>query len=185
MRLWLSRGGALLVLFALVGVAWSSVAQPLISTILAHRDSIVHSQELLAKYEELNGARAKLDAELRAMRADQKSEGRLLSGSSAQLVGAELQNRIKEMIAGQNASLSSMQTLPVKEESGFQKISIGVTLKADLGALQSLLYTIESQQPYLFIEDLDVQTSAAFANSEKSDQLEIHFDVFGYLPGEI
>ena len=56
-----------------------------------------------------------------------------------QLAGAKLQNRVKELVDASGASLGSMQLLPVREEEGYQRVSMAITLKATVKSLQSIL----------------------------------------------
>jgi hypothetical protein len=75
--------------------------------------------------------------------------------------------------------------LPVREEQGFERISMVVTLTATIESLQKILYAIEDQSPYLFIEDLELQTNRGMmqvSEGEGSRDLQIHFEVFGYTP---
>jgi general secretion pathway protein M len=183
---WASRSAAVAILIAAVAALWLMLVQPLMGAFAEHRESIARSQEMLARYRGLDSARAQIDSNLSKLRAAQANEERLLQGGSAQLVGAKLQNRLKELIEGDGGALTSMQMLPVRDEQGFQRISMAVTLTASIESLQKILYAIEDQSPYLFIEDLELLTNQGFTDvsdgGEESRDLQVHFEVFGYLP---
>jgi general secretion pathway protein M len=138
---------------------------------------------MLAKYQRLDASRSKIDANLQELRSAQESEARVLKGGSTQLVGAELQNHLKGLIESHNANLVSMQVLPVREEQRFQRISMAVTLRATINALQPILFAIEDQSPYLFVEDLELRSNRGFIaeSEEQALELQVQFVVFGYM----
>ena len=184
---WASRSAAFAILIATGAALWLMLVQPLIASYVEHRESIARSQEMLAKYQGLDSTRAQIDSSLDKLHAAQETEERLLKGGSTQLVGANLQNRLKELIEADGGILTSMQVLPVREEQGFQRISMVVTLTATIESLQQILYAIEDQSPYLFIEDLELLTNRGIAEvseGEGSRDLQVHFEVFGYTPSQ-
>ncbi len=181
---WASRMAALIILMMAGVTLWLTLAQPLINSCFEHLNSISRSQAVLAKYQGLASMRGQIDANLQKLQAEQDSEGRLLTGGSVQLVGAKLQNRMKELIEAENGNLTSMQVLPVQEEKGFQRISMAVNLTAPITSLQKIFYAVENQSPYLFIENLQLMGDQRFregAEQEQTDQLQVHFEVFGFM----
>ena len=117
-----SKSAALALLFGVLAAAWLMLVQPLILSFFEHSAAIERSREMLARYQGLASTKSELDSSLQALQAAQKSEERLLRGGSAQLVGAKLQNSVKEFIEQSGGALTSMQVLPVREEEGFQRI---------------------------------------------------------------
>jgi general secretion pathway protein M len=180
---WASRSAAFAILIATGAAFWLMLAQPLIAAFVEHRESIARSQEMLAKYRGLDSTRAQIDSSLHTLHAAQETEERLLKGGSTQLVGAKLQNRLKELIVADGGILTSMQLLPVREEQGFQRISMAVTLTATIESLNQILFAIEDQNPYLFIEDLEVTANRSIMeiSAGGSRDLQVHFEVFGYM----
>jgi hypothetical protein len=184
---WASRGAAIAILIAVIIAFYLTLGQPLIDSFIAHRESITQSQAILAKYQDLNASRAQINTRLKRLRTAQENEGRLLTGESAQLVGAKLQNRLKELVEANNANLGSMQLLAVRQEEGFQRVSMAVALKAPIESLQSILYEIENQSPYFFIEKLELRRDRSFAqmaDSEKESELQVRLEFYGYMPPE-
>jgi general secretion pathway protein M len=177
------KAAAIAILMLIAGAVWLVLIRPLIDSFMTYRESIAQSQEMLAKYQRLDASRSKIDANLQELRSAQESEARVLKGGSTQLVGAELQNHLKGLIESHNANLVSMQVLPVREEQRFQRISMAVTLRATINALQPILFAIEDQSPYLFVEDLELRSNRGFiAESEEQElELQVQFVVFGYM----
>jgi hypothetical protein len=80
-----------------------------------------------------------------------------------------------------------MQLLAVRQEEGFQRVSMAVALKAPIESLQSILYEIENQSPYFFIEKLELRRDRSFAqmaDSEKESELQVRLEFYGYMPPE-
>ena len=180
-----SRGAAVGILIGISAALWFIIVQPTIISFFEHRESIAQSQEMLAKYRGIASTRADLDSSLRKLRAAQETEDRLLTGGSTQLVGAKLQNSLKESIETNGGTLTSMQVMTGREEEGFFRIPIAVTLTSTIEPLEKIIYTIETQNPYLFIENLVIQTNQGFTEASDDEQarnLQVHFDVYGYMP---
>jgi hypothetical protein len=179
----MSRCAALLMLGGAILLLWLVLLQPFVDSWIAHRESIGDSLATLAKYKQLNSSRAAVYQNLQQLRLAQKSESRLLTGGSSQLAGAKLQNHIKEIVDSQKGTLISVQTLPVQDEEGFQKISIIVVLNTNLDSLMTILYDIEYQTPYLFVDGLDIRRNAGVmaSASEGSDTLQVQFEIYGYM----
>src|SRR5262245_46505211 len=168
LSIWTSRAAAIVFLIAVLVAFQFIIGQPLIHSFVANRESIAQSQAILMKYQELNASRGEVGGRLRRLKVAQENEGRLLSGQNAQLVGAKLQNRLKQLLDANNATLGSMQLLTVREEEGFQRVSMAVVLKASIDALQSILYEIENQSPYFFVEKLELRQERGFVRMEDS-----------------
>jgi general secretion pathway protein M len=186
---WASRSAALAILIGIAAALWLYLFQPLLVSFFDHRESLRQSQEALARYEKLNTSRQELEKTLQQVHATQGSEGRLFMGASTQLVGAAIQNRLKALIEAGGGVLISMQMLPVREEEGFRRVPMSISLRATIESLQPILYAIETNSPYLFIENLEARSNrgimgAGLPESEESHELEIRFEVYGYMPSD-
>jgi general secretion pathway protein M len=181
---WMGRSVAVAILIGIGAAAWFMLAEPLIASFFEHRESIARSQEMLVKYKALVSTSKEIDLGLRKLHTAQQNEDRLLKGASTQLVGAMLQNRLKEIIDVNKGSLTSIQVLPVRDEEGFKRIPLAVTLTASVESLQKIVYMIEDESPYLFIENLELQSNRGMmevSEEQGSPDLQIHFEVFGYM----
>jgi hypothetical protein len=184
---WASRTAAIVILIVALIAFQFIIGQPLIDSFIAHRESIAGSQATLMKYQELNASQGEVSSRLRRLKAAQENEGRLLTGENAQLVGAKLQNRLKELLDANNANLGSMQLLAVREEEGFQRVSMAVALKASIDSLQTILYEIENQSPYFFVEKLELRRDRGFVRTTdpaKENELQIRLEFYGYMLSE-
>ena len=139
---------------------------------------------MLVKYKALVSTSKDIDLGLRTLHTAQQNEDRLLKGASTQLVGAMLQNRLKEIIDVNKGSLTSIQLLPARDEEGFKRIPLAVTLTSSVESLQKIVYMIEDESPYLFIENLELQSNRGMmevSEEQGSPDLQVHFEVFGYM----
>jgi general secretion pathway protein M len=85
-----------------------------------------------------------------------------LKGTSPTLAAAELQGLVTRIIDGNQGKIMSSQILPPKDEAkttGPQKIAISVQLGAAIIPLQMILHTLETTEPYLFIDQLTVRAN--------------------------
>jgi hypothetical protein len=60
---------------------------------------------------------------------------------------------------------------------------LAVNLSATMASLQQILYAIEDQSPYLFIEDMELRTSGG-VDDATNPEIQVEFEVFGYMPIE-
>jgi len=87
------------------------------------------------------------------------------------LAGAQLQAYLSQLIAAQHATLISSGVQPATGADAADAIRIEVTVNTTLGALQTLLYQLESGAPYVFVELLNVQQPGTAARSVTQDPL--------------
>ncbi len=115
-----------------------------------------------------------------------------LSGQTANLAAADLQNRLKQTVEGSGGTLVSAQLLPAQNQEGSQVVSVSLRLNCTTEALFDILYKIESARPLLFVDTLSVreQKRRAARPVRKGQQvpetvqdLSVRLDVYGYLRG--
>lgn len=115
-----------------------------------------------------------------------------LSGKTANLAAAELQNRLKQMVEGAGGTLVSSQLLPTQDQEGSQVVSVSLRLNSTTEALFDILYKIESARPLLFVDTLSVReqkrrtarpTRKGQQPPETIHDLSVRLDVYGYLRG--
>jgi general secretion pathway protein M len=181
---WISRLSAFTLLILLVAALHVILGQPLIDSFREHRASIVASKGMLARYQQLNSSRAQMHGRLQQVQEAYESQGRLLTGQSSQLAGADLQNRLKYLVEANNAELGSMQLLSVREEEGFRRISVTISFTSAIDSLRSIIYEIETQAPYLFVKKLELRRNRSLINAstlDDADELKITLEAFGYM----
>lgn len=162
-------------------VLWIIFVEPVRLAFDAQESRIARATDLLERYERETGGEADLRAEIERLRRTAGASDPFLTGGSAQIIAATLQNRIQTLVDGETGEVRSIQVLPESEEDGFEKIGLRVTLTAAIPTMQKIFYDIETAVPALFIENLDVRTNIRRRrNTEATSRVQIRFDVFGY-----
>ena len=92
-------------------------------------------------------------------------------------VGAEAQQRVRNIATVAGLTITSSQVLPAKTEGGFDRIPLVVRLEGELGALQAVLAVLASEKPVIHFEGMSVQTIGA-VRSEVPQKLNLQFNLF-------
>jgi general secretion pathway protein M len=148
-----------LLIAALLG-AYQLVLLPLI---IGHRQiesTIVHTQELLQRYRALAEGRTQLAEQVSAQKEALKATAGYLTGPSHALAAAALQDRAKSVIERAQGELRSTQILPAQAlETGIpmRRTALRIKFAVDIEGLQKVLYGLETGDPYVFVEELDIQ----------------------------
>ncbi|MCG7899258.1 MAG: type II secretion system protein GspM [Candidatus Thiodiazotropha lotti] len=105
-----------------------------------------------------------------------------LTAEAPGIAYAELQQQIKEIIGSAGGVALSTQLVqePQSEQESAEKIIVRVRMQGDSYSLQKLVQAIEQRNPLLFFERLTIAAPAK-SKSDKAEQLDIRFDVYGYF----
>jgi len=185
---WVSRTAAVVLLLAILATVYVYVAAPLV---VAHRttdEDIERTRDLLVRYEAIAATRQTYQRQLEELSSRQVGRGTYLAAESDALASAELQGRIRAAVNAHGGTLRSIQTLPVKSEGAFLRVSVRVQFTAPMVAFHRVLYGLESEQPFVFVDNLDVRNRRAARRAALEDfdpQLMIRFDLSGYLRPEL
>jgi general secretion pathway protein M len=121
------------------------------------------AQELSDRNEQL----ARLEAGVRSKR-DARGPLKVTAAPAAAFVdaptvgiaGASLQAHIAHL-AGHHATLVSFAVQPAAATEAADSVRVEASMDINLGALQMLLYELESGTPYVFVESMTVRPTAA------------------------
>jgi general secretion pathway protein M len=176
---------------ALLLVAVLALVQLLVLPVLAaYREtaaSIEQSQTLLQRYRALAAQRPQLEEELAAQQKAEVASVAYLEGTSEALAAAALQDQVRAIITRAGGDLRSTQILPVEPagpESSVRRASLRLQLAVDVDGLQQLLYELETSEPYLFVEDLNIRERSLRRLRDEDDQapvLDVSLEVSGYM----
>jgi general secretion pathway protein M len=179
------RIAALVLLGAAFLVAYLGIVRPVLSLRDDTRAAIETNRDLLERYRRIAAGREHLKARLDRLERDTSVQRAYLSGDNDAVVAAQLQNRIKSIVQRAGGTLNSMQVLPPEAENGFRKISVRVKAVATMQAWVDTMLGIETGNPLLFLDNVDITTRSAsrrVANRPAENvQLSVTFDVYGYL----
>jgi len=81
----------------------------------------------------------------------------LLQGDTPALAEAKLQNLINEFAKEYDVNIVSMRMLPRKSENIFTILQIGISGRAEIGAIQDFLAHIEGDERFMYITELEIK----------------------------
>jgi general secretion pathway protein M len=176
---------------ALLLLAGLALVQLLVLPVLAAywetAASIEQSQTLLQRYRALAAQRPELEEELAAQQKAEVASVAYLEGTSEALAAAALQDQVRVIITRAGGDLRSTQILPVEPagpESSVRRASLRLQLAVDVDGLQQLLYELETSEPYLFVEDLNIRERSLRRLRDEDDEapvLDVSLEVSGYM----
>jgi len=115
----------------------------------------------LTRYRRVAAQAPELRAALEAMKA---KDGRrfYLRNTAANLAGAELQEAVKATIENNGGRITTSQNTTTREDGRFRQVGVNVQFFATTPALQKILTALETQEPYLVIDNIAVRPLNAF-----------------------
>jgi general secretion pathway protein M len=183
---WISRAAAILLLMAVLLVAYAWVIAPLQAAYHDTDARIEEVKELVVRTERIAAEREALQAEALRLSSQPESAIYYLTGETEAVAGAALQARITSVIGNSGGSLGSIQALPGTGDHGLRRIAVRVQLAGGIQTLVNVLHGLETGLPLLFVGDLDIQSQSApmmAVNEPHSEPiLAISAEIYGYLP---
>jgi general secretion pathway protein M len=95
---------------------------------------------------------------------------------------------IKKMVTDAGGELISTQVIPERKEQQFTRIAVKVRMTGSTVALRDVLYALETGNPILFIENLNLRPirigqmrRPGAKAASVPDNLSVDFDVVGYM----
>ena len=178
------RAVALGLLAAVLAIVWLLGPQPYLDSLSAAQADVARAQNLVARYARLAAEKGALQAQVAALRADRGRGQGTFPGDNAQLVAANMQDRVKRLVESSSAVLRSTQVLPTRDESGFRQVSIRVTMETEIEGVQKIFHALESANPYLFLNNVDIRSRVIRSvrqSTDKAMSLNVTFDIYGYM----
>jgi hypothetical protein len=126
----------------------------------------------------------------KALDAVRAKDGRrfFLKNTAPNLAGAELQDMVKAAIDSNAGRLTTISITAPRDEGRFRVIGVNLQLFATTANLQKILYALETQQPYLVVENLRVSPLNAFRGFKPAPgaepEVNVLFDVVGFANSE-
>ena len=179
---------ALAVLLALLAVAILAIilTAPVLWLHLRYDRAIEDFQDRLLRYQRVAVQQTELQKALDEVKG-KNSKKFFLKSTSSNLAGIELQDLARAAVENHGGRLSTIQIAPVKEEERYWQLTVNITLFANASNLQRILHVMETQQPYMLIDNLLLRpgTNAAFYRGAKpapgvEPEMMITMDVSAY-----
>ena len=152
----LQRFAALSLLVAVVGGGYLLVFAPAWEYILGARNQIEDQRVLLGRLSMAPNRNAYVADLQRAVDAVPLSR-LVLKGDTEAIQLAGLQAMVGDAASKQGIRVASARALPASERDGVRLIGLRFDVRGDLAALQALLHRIESMEPSLLVDGLQIR----------------------------
>ena len=179
----LSRLLALALLLLAIAVPYLVIVRPYLETLREDRESLAEALSLRDRYLSVAAAGAAVDGWRQTLSDEGDGGAAYLQGASEALVSADLQNRVKTVVQGNGGVLNSTQILDATSEEGFRRVAVRVRMSGGSEALYKVLYALETERPFLFVDNIDINARSMRAREGQAETIElmVSFDLFGYM----
>ncbi len=146
--------------------------------------ALAENSNLADRYGRIVGTRSELTRQLEAMRASDPRKLYLRSGGPA-LSAAEATEAMRGLIESGGGRLITIQAPTYKDEGRYRQISVNVQLTANIFALRKILNAIETNVPYLFVDNLTLRSQVPSSHRPQPGQepeVFVQLDVSAYAP---
>ena len=136
----------------------------------------------LERFRRVAGSRVAATQQLESMRALEPRKGFLRSGAPA-LSAAEALEALRTIIDANGGKLITLQAPVAREEGRYRQFTVNVQLSGTIFALRKILHAIETNQPALFVESLQVRSQVPAnykPNPGNEPDVYIQMDVSGF-----
>ena len=186
---WLSKLSAVALLAGILLLFVVYAISPIVERHRELRDDLAHSGDMITHLSAAGERRELLVKQIEVLERSVIDSGLLLQSETEPLAAAELRETVKRIIGRTGGELQSSQNLTASDVEGFKRIAIRVALRANIQQFVPLLYELEAQRPYLFVETLEIKSRVRRSrqNRERSDEtplLMARFDIYGYILSE-
>ena len=181
-----SRVLAILLLFVALVVGFAIPLAPFVLMHQHYNAAIDATQGKLELYRRVAAQAPELQKALEALKA---KDGRrfFLKNTAPNLAGAELQDLLRAAIENNGGRITTIQSTS-RDDGRFRQIGVNVQLFVNTPNLQKILYAIETQQPYLMVENMTIRPLNAFRGFKPAPGIEpevsLQLDVVGFAYAE-
>jgi hypothetical protein len=182
-----SRGLAIALLVVAVTLALAVLVVPVVLLHKHYSDAIASLTDRLERYRRVAAQAPEYRAALEGMR-EKNSRSFFLKNNAPNLAAAELQEIVRGAIEGNGGRISTSQNQPPKDDGRFRQIIANVQFFATTPNLQKILNALETQQPYLVVEDITIRPMNAFRGFKpgpgQEPELNVNLDVAAFAYAE-
>ena len=147
-------------------------------------------QQSEARFATLIALKPTIESALQGVRDGEQQNDYFLKQENVSLASSELTSMLKQTISlhadhSDQCQVSSNQNMRVRVEERFQRVTIKVRMRCEIGDLSKVFYNLEGETPYVFIDNVSIyrQVSRRRRGSETVQQriLDVRFDLSGYI----
>ena len=160
---------------------------PLVERARLTDEALEYNREMIARLSRSAANPGSYDAQIDLLRARINDSGLYIRAATEPLAAAAVQEHLKRAVGLHGGELRSVQSLPSLAEENLTRIGLRVVMTGVLGPTIHVLNELESGEPYLFVDNLQIKSSKRRRRRTQEQavgRLSIRFDVYGYLPPE-
>ncbi len=184
-----SQRRALAVTLLVVAVV-AALAIVVVPVLLLHRhydQAIAGFSDLLERYHRVAAQAPEYRRALEGVR-ERDTRRFLLKNAAPNLAGAELQEIVRAAVEGNGGRITTSQNQPPRDEGHFRQIGVNLQFFATTPNLQKILFALETQQPYLLVENVTVRPINAFRGfrpqAGQEPEVNVQLDVAAFSVGD-
>lgn len=172
------------ILVALLGIMYWGLAVPVWQAFQNYDDSIAMNLELIRRFRAETIDTGSLEQQRAEAAKNDAAQAGLLRGSNDAVAAAFIQQFVTTAVVTKKGTMRSVQILPAKDQGGFRRITIRAQMNFTTSGLRGALYRIETTQPFLFIDNLDIRQAQQPRRRDENYTevpLLVRFDVYGFI----
>lgn len=182
---------ALCLLLAVAGIAYLLVLHPLFTVPLRAADQRIQAlQERDARARSLLAQKPAVEQRLAALAAGSGASG-FLTEPTTELATAALIQKLEQVVSEVSpgnrgcAIVNRAPDISGTPAGRYRKVTVQVRLRCGNAETLTVLHTLESARPYLFVDLLNITAQRYFAvpgaNAPQQGGLDVNFQLYGYL----
>jgi len=182
-----SRIAALGVLVLAVFLFGWLLVYPVVDRYRLMSDEIDDRRFQIARYRNLAASHDSLRRRLGQLKRENSAATRYVSGESAALASANMQQYLRSMLDSVGGELVSTQQVDRGTADSEIATSLQVHMKADLATLVQIFYRLENAQPMFFIDELVINARPLRSGAQPRPAavvLDVRFRLTGYRRGQ-
>jgi general secretion pathway protein M len=156
--------------------------------LLLHRHYDAAIGDLTDRLERYRRVAAQAPELRRALELMQNKDGRrfYLKNTAPNLAGAELADLVRAAIENNGGRITTSQNPTPREEGRFKQLTVNVQFFATTPALAKILQSLDTQQPYLVVDNLTIRPLNAFrgfkpaAGQEPENNVQLDVSALAY-----
>jgi general secretion pathway protein M len=160
---------------------------PMVERIRAADEALDFDRQLILRLSAASVNPGSYDTRLAALRSRIDQSDLYLRAETEPLAAVALQEQVKSAVGQYGGELRSVQSLPSQDADGLTRIGLRVGMTGELEAVLRVLHQLESDEPLVFAENLQINEAGRRRRrsqeaEQENAQLSVRFDIFGYLP---
>ena len=187
-----SKLAALAILMAALYAAWALAISPAISLFEGYNDAIDAAENAILRHRRILQMRHTFEKQVAESSRQRVLNEGFLAGPSPELGIAALQGRVKSIVESSGGRLTSLRALSPEDDGGFIKVGVRAVASGSITSLAEMFYSIETDWPALFIDNVNVRARVNRARTKIGGQegtrnfvvdreLGIEFSVYGLV----